>query len=147
LALNATIEAVRAGEAGTGFAVVASEVKDLAQETARATSDITERINAIQGGTASAAAAVEHIRAVIQQINEFNVTIASAVEEQSATTNTMTHAITDTARGSAEVSSVVGVVAQVAESTSGSAEVSQQASQQVAHQADQLRSLLAAFRF
>ncbi|WP_240940810.1 methyl-accepting chemotaxis protein, partial [Planosporangium flavigriseum] len=85
LALNATIEAARAGEAGKGFAVVASEVKDLAQETARATEDISRRVQAIQADTAGAVEAIAEISAIIGRINDYQLTIASAVEEQSAT--------------------------------------------------------------
>ena len=82
LALNATIEAARAGEAGKGFAVVANEVKDLAQETAKATENISRMIEAIQGDTAGAVEAIGQISAVIGQINDYQTTIASAVEEQ-----------------------------------------------------------------
>jgi len=87
LALNATIEAARAGEAGKGFAVVANEVKDLAQETAKATEDISRRIEAIQEDTAGAVKAISQISSVVAKINDYQTTIAAAVEEPTATTN------------------------------------------------------------
>ena len=86
LALNATIEAARAGEAGKGFAVVANEVKELAKQTAKATEDISRKIEAIQGDTKGAVEAIEQIGTIINQINDIQNTIAGAVEEQTATT-------------------------------------------------------------
>ena len=99
LALNATIEAARAGDAGKGFAVVASEVKDLAQETARATDGISEQVEAIQAAVEQAAGEISQISDIIGRINDFQVTIAGAVEEQTATTNTMAHTMASVADG------------------------------------------------
>ena len=99
LALNATIEAARAGDAGKGFAVVASEVKDLAQETARATEDISARVTAIQADTGTAITAIGEISEVIARISDYQTTIAAAVEEQTATTGEMNRGVTEAAGG------------------------------------------------
>jgi methyl-accepting chemotaxis protein len=110
LALNATIEAARAGEAGKGFAVVASEVKELARETARATEEITRRVEAIQVDTGGAVVAIGEISTIIASINDYQLTIASAVEEQTATTNEMSRSVTEAAAGSEEIASnIIGV--------------------------------------
>ena len=120
LALNATIEAARAGEAGKGFAVVANEVKELAKETARATEEIGRKIEAIQSDTKGAVAAIGEISGVINQINDISTTIASAVEEQTATTNEIARNATEAARGSTEIAKNIVSVSQAA---SGSGQV------------------------
>ncbi len=111
LALNATIEAARAGDAGRGFAVVASEVKALAQQTASATSDIAQRINAVQTDAKAATEAIQRINAIIARIDQIQQTISSAVEEQSATTSEMSRSISEAARGTSEIAQQINELA------------------------------------
>jgi methyl-accepting chemotaxis protein len=147
LALNATIEAARAGEMGKGFAVVASEVKDLAQETARATEDISRRVQAIQSDTSGAVLAIEEISAVISRISDFQTTIASAVEEQTATTAEMNRSVAEAATGSGEIAQNITGVAEAARLTSQGVTETQQATADLARMSTELSSLVATFRY
>ena len=131
LALNATIEAARAGDAGKGFAVVANEVKELAKGTAKATEDISHKIEAIQTDTQAAVGAIASIAKVIDQIDHISNTIAAAVEEQNATTNEMVRNLGEASRGSGEITSNIAGVGQAAESTSHGATDAQNAVRQL----------------
>jgi methyl-accepting chemotaxis protein len=146
LALNATIEAARAGEAGKGFAVVANEVKELAKETAKATEDISRKIDAIQTDTKAAVEAIASISEVINQVNGISNTIATAVEEQNATTNEMARNVSEAAHGSGEITSNIAGVAEAAESTSRGAGDTQKAAQQLVETSAELRRLVEQFR-
>jgi methyl-accepting chemotaxis protein len=146
LALNATIEAARAGELGKGFAVVASEVKDLAQETGRATEDISSRVQAIQSDTAGAVSAIGEIQTVIGQINEFQTTIASAVEEQTATTNEMVRNVSAAAAGAAEISGSVTDVSEATQNTAAAVTEAQTTTAELARMSGDLQRIVGQFR-
>jgi methyl-accepting chemotaxis protein len=145
LALNATIEAARAGEAGKGFAVVANEVKELAKKTAKATENISGKIEAIQSDTQAAVKAIDAISAVIPQINDISATIATAVEEQNGTTNEMSRNVSEAAQSSGEITSNIAGVADAARTTTQGATDSHKASQQLVENSALLRRLIEQF--
>jgi len=146
LALNATIEAARAGEAGKGFAVVANEVKELAKETARATEDISLKIEAIQSDTKAAVKAIGEVGTIINQVNDISSTIASAVEEQTATTNEIGRNVSDAARGTTEIARNINMVAGSAESTTAGARDTEVAAKALTKMATELQALVRRFR-
>jgi methyl-accepting chemotaxis protein len=147
LALNATIEAARAGEAGKGFAVVANEVKELAKETAKATEEIGQKIDAIQSDTKGAVQAIGEISAIINQINDISNNIASAVEEQTVTTNEIGRNVGEAAKGTNEIAKNIGGVAIAAQNTTRGAADMQKAAQSLSGMAAQLQGLVSKFTF
>jgi methyl-accepting chemotaxis protein len=147
LALNATIEAARAGEAGKGFAVVANEVKELAKQTARATEDISRKIEAIQTDTKGAVEAIAQIGRIINQINDIQNTIASAVEEQTATTGEISRNVSEAARGSSEIARNVTGVAQAARGTTEGAGDTKKSADELSKMAHALQKLVSQFRY
>jgi len=146
LALNATIEAARAGDMGKGFAVVANEVKELARETAKATEDIGKKIEAMQSDTDRAVKAIADITSVIEKIDHLQTKIATAVEEQSVTTNEISRNVGEATTGSTEIAQNIIQVAQAAQTTSEGAGNTQLSSQELARMAQALTRLVAEYR-
>ncbi|MEU4692686.1 methyl-accepting chemotaxis protein [Actinoplanes sp. NPDC023714] len=147
LALNATIEAARAGEVGKGFAVVAGEVKDLAQETAKATEDISQRVQAIQADTSGAVTAIGEISAIIERINGLQLTIASAVEEQTATTQEMNRTLTEAAGSAGDIAVTITTVSDATRRTTETVGDTRTAADDLNVTAAQLQSVVSRFRY
>ncbi len=146
LALNATIEAARAGEAGKGFAVVANEVKELAKQTAKATEDISRKIEAIQADTKGAVESIGQIGTIINQINDIQNTIASAVEEQTATTGEISRNVAEAAKGSSEIAQNVTGVAEAARSTTEGASNTKSSADELSRIALDLQKMVSQFK-
>ena len=145
LALNATIEAARAGDAGKGFAVVASEVKNLANQTAKATDEIGTQIAGIQTATQDAVDAIEAITRTITEISEVNSSIASAVEEQGAATQEIARNVEQAAAGTQEVNTNISGVSRAANDTGAAAQEIRSAAGELSQQSELLRSEVGKF--
>ncbi|MBC8286126.1 MAG: methyl-accepting chemotaxis protein [Nitrospinae bacterium] len=146
LALNATIEAARAGEAGKGFAVVANEVKELANQTGKATEDISLKIETIQTDTRGAVEAIGKMTNIVAEINDISATIAGAVEEQTATTAEISRNVSEAAKGTGQIVENMSGVSTAAQSTSNGASETQKSAGELAKMATELQSHVSKFK-
>lgn len=147
LALNATIEAARAGESGKGFAVVANEVKELAKETARATEEISRKIEVIQTDAHGAVSAIAEVTNIINQVNDISAAIAAAVEEQTATTNEIGRNVQEAAKGTGEITQNIWAVAKTAKETAQGARETQKAAQLLTELSAGMQRIVSGFHF
>ena len=130
-----------------GFAVVANEVKELAQQSASATEDITRRIEAIKGGSSEAIAVIRHIGEVVAQISDTQSVIAAAVEEQTATSSEMSRNVAETATGADQISENIHGVAESAQHTSSAAATTRTTADDLSRESVQLQQMISTFRY
>ena len=145
LALNATIEAARAGDAGRGFAVVAAEVKALAEQTAKATGEISQQIGSIQDATQQSVSAIKQIGDTIGRMSEIASTIASAVEEQGAATQEISRNVQQAAQGTMEVSANITDVQRGASETGSASSQVLSAAQSLSQDSNRLKQEVGRF--
>ena len=145
LALNATIESARAGEAGKGFAVVAGEVKNLANQTAKATEEISRQITDVQQATENSVGAIQGVTTTITEINEISTAISAAVEEQGAATQEIARNVEQAAAGTQEVNVNISGINQAATDTGSAASDVLQASEDLTAKSGELRELVESY--